>query len=170
MLHFAIWLLRVFGECLDLNWSLPTFLSSPFLGFEPVIVQRTIQPWVMHITNQREVCSNQTRIVEVGSKYCDHRPALPILALFLVPTFLYYLQPRLCKTMMYLNSGQCASEVSWPTYCPTSIVTRFGEISLLWRYFKRLWQFNAGLFCFGDNFEPTLAKRLCNSAQFHWLL
>ena len=48
----------------------------------------------------------------------------------------------------------------------TTSVTRFGEISPLWQYFKSLGQFCTGLFRVKQNFEPTLANLLCSLANF----
>ena len=46
-------------------------------------------------------------------------------------------------------------------YYTASSVTRFGEISPLWRFLKRLRHFSESLFAIWQNFEPPLAKFEC---------
>ena len=46
-------------------------------------------------------------------------------------------------------------------------VTRFGEISPIWQNELRLWQNFDGLISNWQIFESTLAKFLCNWANFH---
>ena len=46
-------------------------------------------------------------------------------------------------------------------------VTRFGEISPLWQYFKRRSHFCKGLSSVWQNFEPTSAMILCYWVNFH---
>ena len=50
---------------------------------------------------------------------------------------------------------------------PHCSVTRFGEISPLWRQFTSLWQIVDGLFLILQNVNPILANLLHNWANFH---